>query len=70
MIPPANGPVRARKASAGVGTTPTTWTSTPTLVAPAAMAETNMSPERRVSWPTTMAPPGSARWCAVARPSA
>ena len=37
---------------------------------PAAMAATNMSPERRVSWPTTMAPPGSASWCAVARPSA
>ena len=33
------------------------WTSTPRLVAPAAIAATNMSPERRVSWPTTSAPP-------------
>ena len=41
-------------ARAGVGTTPTTCTSTPRLVAPATMADTNMSPERRVSWPTTI----------------
>ena len=27
-------------------------------LAPAAIAATNMSPERRVSWPTTIAPPG------------
>ena len=37
---------------------------------PAAIAATNMSPERRVSWPTTMAPPGPTRRCAVARPRA
>ena len=40
------------------GRTPTWWTSTPRLVAPAVIAATNMSPERRVSWPTTIAPPG------------
>ena len=57
MIPAANGPCPAMNARAGVGTTPTMWTSTPMLVAPAAMAATNMSPERRVSWPTTIAPP-------------
>ena len=40
-----------------MGTTPTLWTSTPMLVAPAVIAATNMSPERRVSWPTTSEPP-------------
>ena len=70
MIPAANGPEPAMYASAGVGTTPTMWTSTPRLVAPATMAATNMSPERRVSWPTTIAPPGPARRCATARPRA
>ena len=55
--PRGEGAVRARYASAGVGTTPTTWTSTPRLVAPAVSAATNMSPDRRVSWPTTIDPP-------------
>ena len=68
MIPAANVPCPARNASAGVGTTPTTWTSTPRLVAPAAIAATNMSPERRVSWPTTMAPPRPTR-CVGDRPA-
>ena len=40
------------------------------LVAPAVMAATNMSPERRVSWPTTSEPPAPTIWWAVARPSA
>ena len=57
MIPAAKSPVPARNARAGVGTQPATWTSTPRLVAPAVIAATNMSPERRVSWPTTIAPP-------------
>ena len=70
MIPAASSPSAARNASAGVGTTPTTWTVTPRLVAPAAIAATNMSPERRVSWPTTIEPPGPTSRCAVARPSA
>ena len=60
----------ARNASAGVGTTPTEWTSAPMLVAPAVIAATNMSPERRVSWPTTSEPPAPTTWWAVARPSA
>ena len=68
------GAIVARTASGrpapASGTTPTTWTSTPRLVAPATMAATNMSPDRRVSWPTTMADPGSASRLAVARPSA
>ena len=51
MIPAAKSPWPARNARAGVGTTPTWWTSTPMLVAPAAIAATNMSHERRVSWP-------------------
>ena len=70
MIPAANGPLPAMNARAGVGMTPTTWTSTPRLVAPAAIAATNMSPERRVSWPTTIAPPRPTRREATARPSA
>ena len=40
------------------------------LVAPAVIAATNMSPERRVSWPTTIALPGRTSRFAVARPSA
>src|SRR5437016_4651504 len=68
MIPAANSPSPARNARAGVGTTPTWWTSTPMLVAPAVIAATNMSHERRVSWPTTRAPPGPMRRWAVARP--
>ena len=55
MIPAAKSPDPARNARAGVGTQPATWTSTPRLVAPAVIAATNMSPERRVSWPTTIA---------------
>src|SRR6187401_2816198 len=70
MIPARYGPVRARYARAGVGTTPTTSTLMPRLVAPATIAATNMSPDRRVSWPTTIAVPGPARRRAVARPSA
>jgi hypothetical protein len=70
MIPAANDPEPARNARAGVGTQPATWTSTPRLVAPEVIAETNMSPDRRVSWPTTIAPPLPASWCAVARPRA
>ncbi len=31
------------------------------LVAPATIAAANMSPERRVSWPTTIGLPGPAR---------
>ena len=69
MIPAANPPPPARNARAGVGTTPTAWTSTPMLVAPAVIAATNMSPDRRVSWPTTSAPLPPI-WWAVARPSA
>ena len=68
MIPAANSPEPARNASAGVGTTPTRWTSTPRLVAPLTIAATNMSPERRVSWPTTIDRPGPASRVAVARP--
>ena len=64
------GPVRARNARAGVGTTPTTWTSTPRLVAPATIAATNMSPDRRVSWPTTIGRPARPAVRAVARPRA
>ena len=42
----------------------------PRLVAPAVIAATNRSHERRVSWPTTIAPrPPTSRW-AVARPRA
>src|SRR5689334_6720264 len=70
MTPAANGPLPVMYARAGVGTTPTTWTSTPRLVAPAAIAETNMSPDRRVSWPTTISPPGPTSRFATARPSA
>jgi hypothetical protein len=70
MIPAANGPVRRGTRGPGVGTHPTTWTSTPRLVAPEVIAETNMSPDRRVSWPTTIVPPLPASWWAVARPRA
>ena len=70
MIPAANGPSPVMNARAGVGTTPTTWASTPRLVVPATMAATNMSPDRRVSWPTTIEPPRPARRWATARPSA
>ena len=70
MIPAASSPSAVRNARAGVGTTPTTLTFTPRLVAPAAIAATNMSPDRRVSWPTTIEPPGPTSRCAVARPSA
>ena len=69
MIPAANSGSAARNASAGVGTIPTWCTSAPMLVAPAVIAATNMSPERRVSCPTTSEPPApTTRW-AVARPS-
>ena len=44
MIPAAKSPVPARNARAGVGTQPAIRTSAPRLVAPAAIAETNMSP--------------------------
>ena len=40
MIPASNGPVPVMNARAGVGTTPTTCTSTPRLVAPATIADT------------------------------
>ena len=56
MIPAAKSPVPARNARAGVGTQPAIRTSAPRLVAPAAIAATNMSPDRRVSWPTTSVP--------------
>ena len=52
-----------------MGTIPTWWTSAPMLVAPAVIAATNMSPERRVSCPTTSEPPAPTTWWAVARPS-
>ena len=58
MIPAANGPLPARKASAGVGTTPTVDVDAEARRA-AAIAATNMSPERRVSWPTTSDPPAT-----------
>ena len=70
MIPAANGPSPAMNARAGVGTTPTTCASTPRLVAPATMADTNMSPDRRVSCPTTIDSPRPASRCATARPRA
>ena len=40
------------------------------LVAPAVIAATNMSPDRRVSCPTTSEAPGPPTWWAVARPRA
>src|SRR4051812_30866709 len=70
MIPAPNAPDPARNARAGVGTTPTEWTSVPMLVAPAVIAATNMSPDRRVSWPSTIERPGPPSWWAVARPRA
>ena len=70
MIPAAKEPVPARNARAGVGSTPASWTSAPRLAAPAAIAATNICPDRRVSRPTTRLPPAPTSSWAVALPSA
>src|SRR5690606_5573770 len=55
-------------ATAGVGTTPSSTTSTPSLASPAASAASSMGPDRRVSRPTAQRSPPSTR--AAARPRA
>ena len=56
--PGRESPVPARKASAGVGTTAGDLDVDAEARRAGRIAATNMSPERRVSWPTTSAPPG------------
>src|SRR5690606_14288270 len=56
------------QATAGVGTTPSSTTSTPSLARPAASAASSMGPDRRVSRPTAQRSPPSTR--AAARPRA
>ena len=57
----------ARKATAGVGTTPRSTTSTPSVARPAARAAASNGPDRRVSRPISHRDPPSTR--AAARPS-
>ena len=58
----------AIRATAGVGSTPSSSTSTPSAAKPATSAASSSGPERRVSRPMTMRGPPSTR--AAARPRA
>ena len=54
MTPAANDPEPARKARAGVGRIPTTWTSRRGWPRRPPATRRACSPERRVSWPSTI----------------
>ncbi len=58
--PPAAFSLRTSSATAGVGTTPASSAVPPALVMPATIADSSMSPDRRVSLPTTMVLPRNA----------